>query len=198
MVPDASHAANTAAARGLAPPLLVIVTGIPGAGKSTLAHRLGQELRLPVLMKDTIKEALLETLGAPTRAISRELSRATYAVLSAVAATLIESGTGVVLESNYRRGLSEPELRRLVAHARAVQVHCAATHDAIEHRYRARAEMGLRHPGHFDAEALPDVLSAYDSGEYDPLDLNIPLLRVDTTDGYGPPFATILERIREV
>lgn len=39
---------------------LVLMAGMPGAGKSTLALELGRDLGWPVLDKDTIKTALLE------------------------------------------------------------------------------------------------------------------------------------------
>ncbi len=41
-------------------PTFVLMAGMPGAGKSTLALGLGRELGWPVLDKDTIKVALLE------------------------------------------------------------------------------------------------------------------------------------------
>ena len=41
-------------------PTLVLMAGMPGAGKSALALALGRELGWPVLDKDTIKVALLE------------------------------------------------------------------------------------------------------------------------------------------
>ncbi len=41
-------------------PTLVLMAGLPGAGKTTLAMALGKELGWPVLDKDTVKTALLE------------------------------------------------------------------------------------------------------------------------------------------
>jgi predicted kinase len=181
---------------GTPAPLLVIVSGAPGAGKTTLAERLGTTLRLPAITKDLIKEALFDTLGSPTRARSQELGRASYAVLSAVAAAVLASGNGLVLESNYRRGTSEPDLRPLLTYARSVQIHCETDRAVIERRYRARYEAGLRHPGHLDAEALPDVLTGFDEGVTEALDLDVPLVRVETTDGYRPSFETIVELVR--
>jgi 2-phospho-L-lactate transferase/gluconeogenesis factor (CofD/UPF0052 family) len=46
-------------------PLFVLIGGIPGSGKSTLAVALAAELRLPLLAKDEIKEALMDALGDP-------------------------------------------------------------------------------------------------------------------------------------
>ena len=42
---------------------LIVVSGAPGTGKSTIARELGAALRLPVLSLDPIKEALADVLG---------------------------------------------------------------------------------------------------------------------------------------
>jgi predicted kinase len=44
---------------------LVHVSGAPGAGKTSLAGPLAAELGYALLTKDTIKETLHDTLGAP-------------------------------------------------------------------------------------------------------------------------------------
>ncbi|WP_156039417.1 AAA family ATPase [Deinococcus marmoris] len=41
-------------------PLLLIITGLPAAGKTTLAAFLGRELALPVISKDDYKQVMLE------------------------------------------------------------------------------------------------------------------------------------------
>ncbi len=54
--------------RDTSTPTLVLMAGMPGAGKSTLALALGQELGWPVLDKDTVKAALLEEAVPETTA----------------------------------------------------------------------------------------------------------------------------------
>lgn len=44
---------------------LVLVSGVPGTGKSTIAAPLAAALGLPLIAKDLIKEALADTLAAP-------------------------------------------------------------------------------------------------------------------------------------
>ena len=43
----------------------VVVTGPPGSGKSTLARSLADELDLPLLAKETVKQALLDEQRLP-------------------------------------------------------------------------------------------------------------------------------------
>ncbi len=54
-------------------PTLVLVTGAPGSGKTTLAMPLARHLGLPLITKDTIKEALFDTLGTGDHTWSQRL-----------------------------------------------------------------------------------------------------------------------------
>lgn len=41
----------------------ILVTGIPAAGKSTMAEFLAERLELPVISKDSLKELLYDMIG---------------------------------------------------------------------------------------------------------------------------------------
>lgn len=172
-------------------PPLVLVNGAPASGKSQLAGWLARELGLPLIAKDAIKESLFETLGAPDEDRSRQLSRASYALVYAMAGWLLESGAGAVIDCNFHRGPAEPALRPLAARARAVLLHCQTTREEIIQRYQHRATTGERHPGHHDATALPRLLANLDAGAFSPLELDVPTLLVNTTHGYEPPLSAL-------
>lgn len=57
----------------MAPPLFVVVSGPPASGKSTLAPVLARDLGLPLVAKDTIKDALMSELAVPDVEVSRQL-----------------------------------------------------------------------------------------------------------------------------
>ncbi|MFD2079155.1 hypothetical protein SAMN05421678_102422 [Actinopolymorpha cephalotaxi] len=44
--------------------LVILVNGLPGAGKSTLAYPLARELGVPLFGKDLIKETWADVLGS--------------------------------------------------------------------------------------------------------------------------------------
>jgi len=167
---------------------LLIVNGSAASGKTTLAHQLGSMFRLPVLSRDLIKESLMDALGSPDRAQSRELGAASYTVLYALIEQLLKANLSLIVESNFSHGKSEPELIRVAGNARIGQIHCLTSHEEVFRRYRERAESGTRHPGHHDTdpETIADLEISLRGGRHEPLMLNAPLLVVDTTNGYRP------------
>ena len=128
---------------------VIVVTGLPGAGKSTLAHELARRYRLPVLAKDFIKEPLLDVLGAETdAAFSRKLSDASFATMFRLAAEWARDGHSFILEGNFRPGEHEPSLRKALAPVQVGQVLCRVSEPERLARLAARENDPARHAGH--------------------------------------------------
>ena len=134
---------------------LLIVTGLPGTGKTTLARALARRHGAMLIAKDMIKEPLLDVLGAADAAASRALSDASFAILFAMARELAGSQCDLVLEGNFRPGQHEQPLRPLfAAHVAGAQLLCRVPESVRRARLLARARDPSRHAGHRDAELL--------------------------------------------
>jgi predicted kinase len=129
---------------------VVLVSGAPGAGKSTLAVPLASELGFPLLAKDRIKETLADTLGdgAGELAWSQRLGAASMELLWALAG----DAPAAVLEANFwpGDGRHERHLRELGAHA--VEVHCTCSLAVGMRRYAERR--ASRHVAHAEAHQI--------------------------------------------
>jgi predicted kinase len=158
-------------------PLLVVVTGMPAAGKTSLARELSETLHLPLVTKDDIKEELYDTLGVGDVGWSQRLGKASYALIFVFCRELLARGSSVIAEANFFAGVDEARFAALPPH-RLFQVHCTAPFDVLLSRFEGRAD---RHPGHLDRDRAGELRRRYEAGTHGPLALPGELIDVDTS-----------------
>jgi predicted kinase len=138
---------------------LVLVSGPPAAGKTTLAVPLAAELGFALLAKDRIKETLHDALGFDADlAWSRRLGAATMELLWALAA----DSPAAVLEANFWSDHPMNGERVRALGARTVEVHCSCPLEECLRRYQARA--ATRHSVHVIDRELGLAADAASSG----------------------------------
>ena len=184
-------------------PVVVVVGGLPAAGKSTIARRIAGRFSLPLMGKDDFKDTLFDVLGWDDRAWSRTLGRASMILLYRFLEAQLRAGCSCVVESNFKPELATAKLLALMERYPffPVQIHCVADGPVLMDRFKRRARLGVRHPGHdtIDDEELREMLC---SGGLPPLEIGGAFLEVETTTfeaiAYEDIFALVARALGEV
>lgn len=160
-------------------PFLVIVTGPPASGKTTVARQISAETALPLITKDDFKVIFYEVFGWGGREPDRRASAAAYEVIYHIAAVELSCGKSLIVEANFREEATERFLELRARHGfHPFQVRCTASRKVLTERLRERANSRVRHPGHADDVNFEQLDYLLASGP--PLPLGGTFVEIDT------------------
>ena len=135
----------------------ILVTGIPAAGKSTMAEALSERLKIPVISKDTIKELLFDNVGFQSRAEKVKLGIASMEIMYYVAGQLMKAGQPFILENNFEYS-SEQGMKNLLEKYQysALTITLTGDYKVIYQRFLERESSPDRHRGHVVNDCYPE------------------------------------------
>ncbi len=176
---------------------LIVVTGPPASGKSSVAQALRDELHWPLIGKDRIKERLFDLLGWSDPAWSKKLSAASYALMFDQADELAAAQSSFILEGNFRRSVHDERFAALTLAGGAwIQVFCSADRQLLAERFNARTRREERHAGHRDVENFEAIQVDLANEAQQPLDIGGRVVRFDSSILSDTKIAGVVREVR--
>jgi aminoglycoside phosphotransferase family enzyme/predicted kinase len=182
--------------RQLGPPLLLVVRGLTGTGKSTLAAELAELFGIEHLQTDAIRRELYGKSEQPAeygKGLYQPQSRSrVYDELFHRAASKLDEGLSVILDGTFLTAKSRSDAVALAQskHAVPLVIHCHCDDEVARQRITARIESGDSL-----SESREDVFFVQKrEDEPDPADL--PVCNVDTETAQPAVLKIIVQRLK--
>lgn len=139
----------------MAAPLLIVIQGAPGVGKTTLLEKLRHDFTMPMLGKDEIKEFLFDTIPQSDREFSRLQGGASFDMLYAFARSFLDAKQPVLIEGAFMTKFASGAIQKILGStgAQYLEIFCYVDEAVRQERFKARSESGNRHAAHMDSVA---------------------------------------------
>jgi predicted kinase len=176
-------------------PTLVVVSGPPGSGKTTLAHALARAIPCPAICRDELKEGLVHAAGPGFQGERGDpLTQRTLPLFFEVLRVLVAGGVTVVAEAAFQDERWRAGLAPLERLCELRIVRCRVEPAVSFQRAARRASERAAHTrAHGDNTIGKDEATwAAMAAAFEDIFLPAPRLEVDTTDGYDPPLSEVL------
>ncbi len=167
-------------------PLLLLISGAPGSGKTTLASELSARMGLYHVERDKLKHGIEFILDTPPE----DRIRTVVPVYFRAITSLLELNISCIADGAHFRGRSEDDLKELGSGAVTLNIHCRSQNA------RQRAESRDIARGGLDEAYRPDYDRIFDES-LELVEHGFPTLEVDSNDGYDPSLDVIVGWVRE-
>lgn len=134
----------------MAESLMIIVTGAPATGKTTLSRDLAERFNLSVINKDDIKELLFDNLGIKDKEWAMKLGIASFEFIYFFTEKLAQTGKSFIVEGNFVNEYATKSFMDIKSryNYQILQIFCHGQDEVLYERYVTRDNSGTRHSGH--------------------------------------------------
>ena len=180
-------------------PKCIIVTGRPGSGKTTLSKKLGQQLWMPVISRDEIKEGYINTFGVRYDQLPSHTNSTVSNFFFDIVCQYLTNKVSVVIEAAFQHEVWEPRMPKILEVSHPYIILCSIDGEIAAQRHLQR---GLTHPSRefYHGDKRVSVYRATGemapSGQYVAPNFNVPTLHILTENDYSPSLDEITHQIQ--
>ena len=172
-------------------PSLIVITGRPGSGKTTLAHAISKQMHYPLVSRDEIKEGYINTVNTPHDKLPQDTNMNISNLFFNIIELMLDSQISIVIEAAFQHKVWKQKLEPLFEKGRIKMIMCLIDPWLAKERIANRQNsepMREKYHGNFTINTLGIT-------EYELPKLSVPTLEVDTTNKYIPGIDIIIEFI---
>ncbi|MDD3138826.1 MAG: AAA family ATPase [Lachnospiraceae bacterium] len=137
---------------------LIILTGAPASGKSSIAEAVGAKLGIDVISKDGFKIELLERYGFTNHAEKKKLSIEGEKIMHDTIKDYVNKNIDLIVDNNFKHFNT---VREIISQADVDVVikcvYCIADYDVLAKRYNDRISSGNRHLALYTLNQYPVI-----------------------------------------
>lgn len=180
-------------------PKCIIVTGRAGAGKTTLAKRLGEQLWMPVISRDEIKQGYVNTFGIKHDQLPPDTDGLVTDFFFRMVNEYLAGKVSVVIEAAFQHKVWEFRLPSILELSSPTIVLCSVNEMIAANRHLQR---GLEKPEREFYHSDNRVVHYKKTGEfllpasYAAPKLDVPTIEVSTEGEYAPSINEIVKQIQ--
>ena len=180
-------------------PYLIVITGRPGAGKTTLSEEISRSWYMPLLSRDRLKEGYVHTMGKGHNALPEDANLTVTTAFFDMLEFMLDRGISVIAEAAFQHAVWEKFLTSLADKAQIVVIICRVDGETALKRFLARGLSDEKRE-HFHGDKGVQTLKAGERtvvGSYNEPQLPYRTFYVDTTDGYKPTTEELYQAVFE-
>jgi len=179
-------------------PNCIVITGRPGAGKSTLIDQLAKQLYYPKVSRDEIKEGYVNTFRVKHDLLPNDTNKIVNDIFKKIVLDYLEAKVSVIIEAAFGHKIWEYFIPDFMKVSKLCFVICSL--DA-EQSGRRHLERGLANPKREYYHGDKRVTIYRETGKFEPGEdyetpvFDVPIFSISTENGYKPTLDELVNMI---